>query len=47
MNPDVVDIGSSSFIPSEFVPVVPEKVSSGSVFLNLNSGTCDLHQWRI
>ncbi|CAN1132916.1 hypothetical protein LINPERHAP2_LOCUS7331 [Linum perenne] len=28
MNPDVVDIGSSSFIPFEFVPVVPEEVSS-------------------
>ncbi|CAN1184947.1 hypothetical protein LINPERHAP2_LOCUS37261, partial [Linum perenne] len=35
MNPDVVDIGSSSFIPSEFVPVVPEKVSSGFMFARL------------
>ncbi|CAN1725709.1 hypothetical protein LINPERHAP1_LOCUS204, partial [Linum perenne] len=28
MNPDVVDIGSSSFIPSEFIPVVHDEVSS-------------------
>ncbi|CAN1264335.1 hypothetical protein LINPERPRIM_LOCUS11896 [Linum perenne] len=29
MNPDVIDIGSSSFIPSEFISVVPEEVPSG------------------
>ncbi|CAN1149590.1 hypothetical protein LINPERHAP2_LOCUS17104, partial [Linum perenne] len=36
MNPDAVDIGSSSFIPSEFIPMVTEEVSEGNDDINPN-----------
>ncbi|CAN1121661.1 hypothetical protein LINPERPRIM_LOCUS2294 [Linum perenne] len=41
MNPDVVDIGSSSFIPSEFIPVVHEEVPKG--FLIAISVMCSFY----